>query len=597
MLLLVFIPVLIFNVSCTSTRWVVEDEPVIDESEGELIEAKPIVLEAAGPVPEQPVLSLEVHEVRETEYPERLQSRRYVQQYRPRYGIWAIGLGSSAALLTLAHTDWIVGESLSRDEQILVNSTAALVAGGSLLSMKPVGYRQDTGGTRLLAQTGTATRIDTVRVHEAGSQSISVRLYDETMLYDREIEVPVQAGTIDIDIVRELDIEQISREDPGDFFIEFEFEGREHRFSVAGSDILNRVVEVEQENAPLRSGPNQVSGNILTNVSAGVTLTLIDRFDDEWYEVERGVSSAYIHQSDAGIVWKPGGFAGEGFAFEDGGGFGDLDVEQDIPETSGERPMEVIIWANDQYPEQMNRPQNIERSIRLIEAYAEQRLGVHPQAIHTYRNPDYRQASQVFDADSSEIAGRQVAPDSTHLMVYYLGHALADVEDEPQGYLLSADYDLQQPGDRRINLKQWLAELAGVQTASTTVILETDFMGSTVTSELQSADNVADNLLFRELAAPLTDSHPRAAVMFAAGPGQSAGRYVSEDGRTNNYHGIFTYYLFMAMREEPIRLNELFNSVKRNVNFTSRRLHDRAQNPLLFGNTAIDWLLQPEPEQ
>ncbi len=589
----------IATIGCTSTRWVVEDEYTVDESEGEKISSEKILQKAAGPEMDQPVLSLELYEVQELEYPERLLARRYVQQYRPRYGIWALGLGTSALMLSMAHTDWVVDMDLTRNEQILMNTSAAVIGTASLFSMRPVGEPMDTGAEQMLTEVGTAVRKDTVRLHNDDQQAIQVHIYDDEMLYETETELQLMAGSVDINLLAELGMESIESEDPVKINVEFEFEGRQYSYSFDPEDFMARYAEVTEDNAPLRSGPNMISGNILNNLAYGAQIPITEERDNGWFQVDYGVSHGYVHRDDARMIWKAQHIDQDDAVIETTGEFGEIDIEQDIPEADYENEHTLaIIWANDSYSsEDVLEVPNLDRSVELVETYMHRRLGIPEEQVITYRNTEYDDVADAFESDSLHIAGQQIKPDTTNVIIYYLGHGLTGSQnDETRAYLLPSDYTPDEEESGLIELRGWLDQIAKVQSRSTTVILDTDFRGSSVSESLEHVDDYGDDLSLQEEAMVLTDQHPNAAILFATEANQVNGRYISEDGRTNNYHGIFTYYLFRALRESEPYAGMLFRSLERNVNFTSRRIHDRAQYPVMFGEEGIRFIHQPESD-
>ncbi len=588
-------------IGCTSTRWMVEDEYAVDEEEGDKISTETILQKAAGPVVDQPVLSLELYEVQEIEYPERLLARRYVQQYRPRYGIWALGLGTSAVLLGLAHTDLTGEMALNRNEQILLNSSAAVIAGASLLSMRPVGEPMDTGGERMLSKVGVTTKKDTVRLHNSEQKSFPVRIFDEHRIYDVETEATLMAGSAEINLPAELGVDRIEGEDPGNIYVEFEFKDRSYSYSFNTSDFMGRAVEITVDNAPLRSGPNLISGNILNNLARGAELPLREAQGDEWFQVEYGASPAYIEQDDARVIWKTGGGIQDDIILAGAGEFGELSLEQDIPHNPDvNEHARVVIWVNDNYSdERVSSIPNADRTVRLIETYAHQALGVPEDQIYKFRNLTYEETDATFRSDSLSLADIVVTPDSTDLIIYYIGHGVAgdDNREQPEAFLLPVDYDIEQPDSRRYRFTDWLREVAKVNTRSTTVFMETDFTGSSVSSDLEFVDQYAEDLNFQQLSLALIAEHENPAILFAASDGQAANPYISEDGRTNNYYGIFTYYVFQAIQDGNTELGTIYRILERNVAFSSRRIHDRAQDPLLFGNSGVNLLSNTENQE
>ncbi len=576
---------------CTSTRWVVDEEEVIDDSEASL-QSKEFQFELAEkPTADAPVVSLDVYEIRDNIYPQYLKSRKYVQQYRPRYWLLGLGVASSAALATVANTDLIHGEDISENQRIMLNSSAGVLTVASVLSMKPEGEMQPTGSKKLLSQTGSVERRDTVLTER--DDTLTVQVYDDEMLYMENSEVEISGGVININLLEVLDVEEFRAEEPADINVRFEYDGDSYGYSFPVSDFMQQFVEATSENVPVRTGPDE-QDDIIANISAGERLPLEETEDDNWFAVQRGGTSGFILKEESRKVWKSGALARDDELVDGSEAFGALEIERDIPQPDTlpeTEDINVIIWANSNYEDTtIDHIDNTERTIELISNYAEIRLGVPENRVLVDRDLTYEEAVDVFSEDNLNYLDELASSDSTHFIIYYIGHGLADSDAENQAYLLPTDFDSQEPAENRIGVKDWLSALDGVESATTTVVLDTDFMGSSVNDTLNLADQYASEIRLRDLAGSFVNTESSNAVIFAARSDQKNGQYRSADGRINNFYGIFTYYFFQAMRDENITLNELFRSVERNVTFTSRRLHDRSQDPSIFGDTEINWL-------
>ena len=67
---------------CTSSRWIIEDEPAADTSQSVLISSDSALLISGEPTPENPVLQLNGRQIDLYEAPMRLEANRVIQQYR-----------------------------------------------------------------------------------------------------------------------------------------------------------------------------------------------------------------------------------------------------------------------------------------------------------------------------------------------------------------------------------------------------------------------------------------------------------------------------------------------------------------------------------
>ena len=579
---------------CSSTRWVIEEDRTVDEDEGEILHAEIFLQKVSEPTRDEPVLSLEVLEERDMRFPERIHSKEYLQQYNPRYGFWILGLSTSAILAGMANTELFYGDQPGRKEQILLNSSATLIGVASLLSMRPVNNGQTTGNEKLLRQTGYVDRTDTLSTDV--NDSLTVLLYDDEMLIMHEETVAIESGVLSIDLLSAFSGEAFSRDEPGELHIDFEFQGDQYRYSYDISDFMERYIEVTSNNAPLRSNTQETSDNILMNISAGERILMDEVHDDYWFRVQRAETFGYLNKEDSKIIWKPSGIARQEEFADVASGFGSLEIEQNIPEVDQQQsPIDVVIIANDAYEDaDIHATDHIGRSIELVTTYAERRLGVPNDRVHTFRNLTFEEFSEQITADFLTNDTDPVLSDSSHVIVYYLGHGLADSDSDQQVYLLPSDFSSEVPDQNRVGVSTLLDELSQINSLTTSVVFDTDFMGSSVSAQLERADQYTDGVQLSEIAAILTDHHDNASVMFATRPAQHAGLYRTDDGRVNNFYGIFTYYFFQSLRQDNIQLNELYRTIERNVTFTSRRLHDRPQDPRIYGNTSIDWLQQSE---
>jgi len=80
---------------------------------------------------------------------------------------------------------------------------------------------------------------------------------------------------------------------------------------------------------------------------------------------------------------------------------------------------------------------------------------------------------------------------------------------------------------------------------------------------------------------------PNSAVIFSHRPGQQSSLYIG-DGSENRRHHIFNYYLAEALKRRNTEISEIVRHLENNVDYTSRRLHDRPQEIQVFGNMTID---------
>lgn len=84
----------------------------------------------------------------------------------------------------------------------------------------------------------------------------------------------------------------------------------------------------------------------------------------------------------------------------------------------------------------------------------------------------------------------------------------------------------------------------------------------------------------------LTRRVPNSVLLFSNRPGQKSSIYASS-GFQNQRHHIFNYYLADAIKKRNTRMSDIIRHLENNVDYTSRRLHDRSQDIQAFGNTTL----------
>src|SRR5690606_7567387 len=88
----------------------------------------------------------------------------------------------------------------------------------------------------------------------------------------------------------------------------------------------------------------------------------------------------------------------------------------------------------------------------------------------------------------------------------------------------------------------------------------------------------------------LVQNNSANSVIFAGSLDQTAGNYQSADLRTDRVHGILTYYFTRALQSGITDIPGIYQYLQRNMTFTSRRLHNRAQDPFALYNEPTNLL-------
>ncbi|MEX2640681.1 MAG: hypothetical protein WD266_08325, partial [Balneolales bacterium] len=404
-------------------------------------------------------------------------------------------------------------------------------------------------------------------------------------------------GTLSFNLIDKLELSGFEIEDAGSIHLDLEHEDLLYTFTIPVDSFMERFVSVQEDNVPLRSGANDLATNIVTNIGIDSQFPLVSEVGDSWFRVLFGISPVYLSMNDASIVWRPGNIDVDDLVMTpEVSAFGDLQVERNIPASPRQNPDGLaVLIGNGGYGEALPGFGDSGRSLELMKSYLTGPMGYYPENVLVIEDATEADFLELFSqTDSTTLMNRQIIPDTTEVVVYYLGLAVNDRRDETEAYLLPVDYSLTNPSQRLISASYFFRALGRLQTRSTVVMMESDFMRLNVENQQQFALNPRGGTLLRELAAHVTRDNDRASVFFAANRTQQAGIFASLDGRTDNRHGIFTYYFCRALKDGRVSTGEIYNSLQRNMTFTSRRLFDRAQDPQMFGSPTLR--LTPEEE-
>lgn len=580
---------------CSSSNWVLQDEIALDKSKGDLKSESQFIEIEEWPTPDRPVVTFNLYNRNEYSYPVRQKSRRYVQQYRPRYAYMFLGLSGAALAFYLANSPDFTDDALNKNERVVLNSAGAILAIASLLNMKPVGEPLDTGEDKLLNEVGETAVVDTTRATGPEEFPVRITAWHNDEVFKSGINGTFKNGSLSFNLIDDLQITEFEGDGAGFIYLEIEHDNSTYTFSLPIHTFMDEFISINDENVPLRNEASEEISNIITNVGRDSQFPLVEIIDDEWYHVLYGISPAFVSINDANTIWLPGDIDVDDLVIApEESVFGDIEVERNIPGLQEKNPDGIaVIIVNGSYKEPLDIIGDVGRSLELIKSYIINTLGYSPENIVMMENATGSDFQKMFQqSDSTKVFNQEINPDTTDVFIYYMGHSVADRRDEGEAYLLPVDYDTSSPFQRLISAKEFFSLIGSFQTRTTTVLMETDFILSEVSNQ-RFSQGQRGSLLPRELSSLIINNNPNSAVFFASNRSQRAGKFASPDGRINNHHGIFTYYFCKALKDGYSTTGDIHGSLQRNISYTSRRIHDRAQDPLMFGNPAI-WLIPEE---
>ena len=572
--------------SCSGTKWVIHPEPVVDIRSGEVIENFSFVRQINIPTPARPIVEFELRDVNVIEYPQRTQSQRYVQQYKLRPGVLALSLASSAAVLYVANSPSVNMEGGFKNQKVILNSAAAVLATSGFLALKPDGDPIPTEERRLLAQTGTVVLRDTVSyVSDSPTPSYVTVTYQGQTLIDN-VRKEFSRGKLLFDINREVQFVPVQSVEPGNLEFKFEALGTISQIDVPVTTVMAQYVRVTSTSTPLRSGPRDVPGNILADIVKESQLQYQETYDSEWLRVLYGVASTYVLRADVELIWRPLSRTDESLVItETDANFGRIDIENNIPakSTKVDKAYAVIV-GNSDYLAGLPQRSISGLNVDIIQRYTTQTLGVLKENVLNLRNPERFDFEELMGFGGRQTGLRTTLNDETKLFIYISGMGYIASDEQATMYLLPSDTRPDDPTVTALRLEDVFRTLGRLPFQQCVVVVDIDYIIDANTQDVASAMNGYEK--YRQIATEFIN-RPNTAVIFTNQMQQKSGDYVSRDGRVNNRYSIGSYFFARALKDNRSRIGDIFQFMDNNINFTSRLLHDRAQSPVFLGDPEL----------
>lgn len=527
--------------------------------------------------PENPVFELNLLSENTYEYTQRVLMQRNIQEYRLRPGFFALGIGGAGMAFYIANSGTF-SDSETIEKSITFNIIGALLAATGFLNMKPVGEPRPTGEERYLRSSGTTVQTDTIITNELidATASITVR-YDDLIIFEEENR-QLSNGGLSIPLAGTLNELQLSGPDPDSISIDITFADSVYNYDYPVERILQPYARVTSQLAELRNSPEETPDNVLADLMKGSQLQITSDENEEWYRVLYGIAENYVRKENVELIWRSSDFVEDDqIVTVPRVPFGNIDVENNIPVLRGETSNAIgFILTNESYTGDLTERNYAHRDGRLIKTYLTNALGYQPQNI--FELADVSNPNEIFST-LSEI--RSVSNDSTELFVYLSGYGMVNI-DENKAQLALLGINDETDNLPAIPLQKIFEQIASISSGQTLVLSDIDF-SVTVSSDRFTA-NEARNIV--ELnAAPLSDNS-QTSLLMGTRLGYPSNLYVSS-GEDKKHH-IFPYYFSKAIQERKTTMSEIYQYLERNVSYTSRKLYDRPQDPLLIGSISLD---------
>lgn len=580
-----FISVLAFACfGCTSARWSVKENSAVDRGDFTVLSSNEFLSLSSPVTPQNPTLNLRVLSNTTYEYSQKVLAQRTIQDYKPKPWFLVLGLAGAGLAAYAANSKTIAGGQSSA-ASFSLNIAAALLAGAGIFNMKPVGEPRPTGEERFLRKTGTLIQQDTLPAEGSRARSADIKVWygnDQLMADEKR---SIDNGELAISLGRLLSDLGISGESTGDVGVEVLYGDSAYTYSYALSEILQPYAQVTSRVAELRSSPEKVPGNILAELIQGSQLQILDTVDSQWYKILYGISENYISIEDADIIWRTSDFSEQSEVVAVPViPFGNIDVENNIPVLAGINSNALgLIVTNETYAQPYSARPHAHRDGQLIQAYLENALGFESQNITRLKDIT---GGDSLSAILQELEGK--ANDSTLVQIFLSGYGTITKQGESYslGYLPVKDSPDSDQQKQVIELSEVFRKIAAIPSGKMIVLSDIEFKLSDEDSNL---DRERLNLLqpLRQLSQIITAGKPNSVVIFGSEIEQNSELYVADRGEDKKHH-LLPYFFAKALQERNTGMAAIFEYLQRNIPYTARRLHDRSQDPQVYGNTSIE---------
>jgi len=340
------------------------------------------------------------------------------------------------------------------------------------------------------------------------------------------------------------------------------------------ADFLSPYVSVTSPVAVLRNAPVLNELNIITEVGEGSSLQLVNREPEGWYRVRFGGSEVFLPVNAGNVEWLAEG-AGETpdiFEFTEVP-FGEIDVENSVPVLKPRNSNDRAIVLTNGFAENAEVRPYLDRDHELFMFYMRHALQMAESQIY-YIEMD---SSRDWKSELSDVP---VMEDEGSLFIYLSGFATL-----AQPAAIYFDFTEVREGEGLLHTFLF-EEFERINPSA--LFLQADLQYGFINGESSSsAVRSGYNSVLQQVAGRLQRIIPNSFILFSHRPGQQSSVYTSV-GFENQRHHIFNYYWADAIKKRNTRVHELIRHLENNVDYTSRRLHDRPQEIQAFGNFSLN---------
>ena len=566
----------LFLSTCTSSKWSVESTQSIDRTEFNLVDEDVFLEMSQKPDPNMPILVYDVWNVKTYDYSIKIQTNRYLQRYRPSLTAIFFGvLGASAGYLTAGILP-------------LKNSDRYMLLGIGVLSLitgfagdRSLDEATSTGEQRLLKQTGVIQISDTLRATKEPITSPSYTIYNDLEAIAIRNNVAFDKNNYHINLLEDINPSNFLVQENQSIRIELEFNDSLYTQVIPVEDIFERFVVVESEVTALRQNPDNSNNSILTDLVKGSELLLLGDLDN-WYVVRYGITETYISKNDTKLIWRPTDYIDElSIITLPNVPFGNVDVEREIPIRYNENNQAAaFVLSNEFYGDSFPTKRYSERDSKLIEEYLINSLGLGFAGIQTSINTS---RIEQFKSNWDEFLRLNHA-NKKQFILYVNGYVTID--NEGNIIYLLGDQASNTWQNISISLTDLILDVIEVGFIELFIVGDFSFSAENQESAISRAKYY--DAFYALNSTLLTYKNINFGLLFSS-DGRSDSQLYTKQAIAQKYHSIFSYYLADAIKKGNYTSSQLISYVQRNVDYTSRRLHDTPQNIVYFGNANIEF--------
>lgn len=560
---------LILSTACSSSKWVVENQYEVDRNDFELIDSKQFLNRVGTITPENPIVQFEILAANTFEYTQRVRTDRFIQRYRPIFRSVLMGVAGAGLAAYTANT---VSDNNHQKGNISTSTfyygAAGLITMTALLNMKSSGDSNPTGEVRLLRRTGSISEIDTVSAQPLSGSDVSYTMYYQGDILAFGNNLEYRNNRFTINLLESFNPEQSEYSSDDVITLEIYFGSEIYVNTIPVSSFLEQFVVISSDITALRDEPILDSRTILTDLAQGSQLKFVSE-EDNWYRVLYGISETFIAKTDAKLIWRPSEFASQlSIITVPNIPFGNIDVESDIPRYSDitEGAYGFVI-ANREYQGDYSERIYAERDAELIGTYLNEAFG--------YRNDNIRSTNNIENQQQLVLSYNrmvnEIRRDQKKLVVYVSGYV--ESGEDGQVMMLGTGGSI----SSNINLNSFFSGISRLPVEELIVLLDIDNVENQETS------------IIEPLASQILANNANSAILVSSTETQRSRDY-SSSGGDQKRHSIFSYFIADAIKEGATNISEVLNHLQRNVDYTSRRLHNQPQHILFFGNSELSFI-------